>query len=276
MPPLLLPPLPQLPPAAEEDPPPPSIMCLLQAVQLPDRDACLAAIHAAPEAGDDVNSRVELSQETPLLLAVRQGDATVMAAIEALLAAGADVGAKDSYGSEALHWAANNHATAAAAAIEALLAAGANVRAKCDLGREPLHEAAHAMKPEAAVAAIQLLVAAGADARAKDNKGREPLHLAVRNLSAVAAVAAIQALLSAGADASDATTVSGGDTPLRLALKRGRVPMESINCGLTMEPRWLSCCWQPAQPTQCWRICDTHHQPTPSCCSPTSSLAAPP
>lgn len=63
------------------------------------------------------------------------------------------------------------------AAIEALVAAGANVGAKDTHGNTSLHVAAE----NGHVAATEVLLAAGADARAKNNLGKTPLHLAVAN-----------------------------------------------------------------------------------------------
>ena len=64
---------------------------LYDAVQVPRRAECLAAVHAALEAGADVNGKVR--GITPLHCAVRLNtDASaVSAAVSALAAAGADV-----------------------------------------------------------------------------------------------------------------------------------------------------------------------------------------
>ena len=77
----------------------------------------------------------------------------------------------------------------AAAAIQALLAAGSDVLAKDNDGWQPLHDAAFNMDDKAADAAIQALLAAGADVRAKSNSGKTPLRLALHSrLTAAAAL----------------------------------------------------------------------------------------
>jgi hypothetical protein len=104
-----------------------------------------------------------------------------------------------------------------------LLAAGADVRARNRRGAEPLHAAAvgspgsDAWNPPAQAATIALLIDAGADPNAVDMDGVTPLHRAVRTRSA----AAVEALLARGADA--ARRNDSGSTALRLArLATGR------------------------------------------------------
>ena len=76
---------------------------LLDAVQVPRRAECLAAIRAALEAGADVNARDSI-RATPLHWAVSDNNdaAAVAAAVELLAAAGANVRAKDKYDEEPL------------------------------------------------------------------------------------------------------------------------------------------------------------------------------
>ena len=70
--------------------------------------------------------------------------------------------AKSNSGTEPLHSAASNkNPEAAAAAVQALVAAGADVRAKDNDGLEPLHYAALNDNAEAAASAVQALVTAG-------------------------------------------------------------------------------------------------------------------
>ncbi len=84
----------------------------------------------------------------------------------------------------------------------ALVAAGADVHAKNRRGAQPLHYAADSQPgaanwdPDAQAATIAYLIEAGADPNATDNSGVAPLHRAVRTRGA----AAVRALLDAGAD----------------------------------------------------------------------------
>src|SRR5262249_42792929 len=107
--------------------------------------------------------------------------------------------------------------------VQALLAAGADIRARNRRGAEPLHAAAvggpgsDTWNPPAQAATIALLIEAGADPNAVDTDGVTPLHRAVRTRCA----AAVAALLDGGADATRKN--KGGSTPLRLArLTTGR------------------------------------------------------
>ena len=85
-------------------------------------------------------------------------------------------------------------------AIEALLAAGANVNASTDHGIMPLHEAAFAGHP----AAVRALLAAGARPNATTNLGEGPLHVAREGMAAAEGsvapyLAAIEVLVAHGA-----------------------------------------------------------------------------
>ena len=81
---------------------------------------------------------------------------------------------------------------------ELLVAAGANVRARNRRGAEPLHYAADAnhWKPDAQAETITYLISAGADPNALDKSGVAPLHRAVRTRS----LPAVRALLDGGAN----------------------------------------------------------------------------
>lgn len=106
---------------------------------------------------------------------------------------------------------------------QALVAAGADLRARNRRGAEPLHAAAvgspgaDTWDPGAQAAMIGWLIDAGADPNAVDMDGVTPLHRAVRTRSA----AAVGALLAGGADVGRKN--GSGSTPLRLArLTTGR------------------------------------------------------
>jgi hypothetical protein len=98
-----------------------------------------------------------------------------------------------------------------------LMAAGANVRARNRRGAEPLHYASdgapgsRSWNPSAQAATIACLIEAGADPNAIDNSGVTPLHRAVRTRCA----AAVSALLDNGADVRRRN--KSGSTPMLLA-----------------------------------------------------------
>jgi ankyrin repeat protein len=104
-----------------------------------------------------------------------------------------------------------------------LVAAGANVRARNRRGQEPLHYAAvgspgsMTWNPAAQAATIACLIEAGADPNTVDMDGVTPLHRAVRTRCAEA----VRTLLAHGAD--PARKNKSGSTPMVLArLTTGR------------------------------------------------------
>lgn len=117
-------------------------------------------------------------------------------------------------GHTALHVAAAAYRTGIA---RQLLAAGADVRARNRRGAEPLHAAAvggpgsRTWNPEAQAAIIVCLIEAGADPNAVDKMGVTPLHRAVRTRCA----AAVRTLLEHGAD--PAKKNKNGSKPMLLA-----------------------------------------------------------
>ena len=102
-------------------------------------------------------------------------------------------------GDTPLHIAAAAHAPDI---VDALLAHGADVHARNRRGAEPLHYAADGnpdaphWNPDAQAAVIQRLIRAGANPNALDKDGVAPLHRAVRTRCA----AAVHALLVGGAE----------------------------------------------------------------------------
>ncbi len=118
-------------------------------------------------------------------------------------------------GDTALHFAAAVYRTEL---VRKLIAAGADVRARNRRGAEPLHAAAAGLpgsptwNPGAQAATIAALIDAGADANAGDKGGVTALHRAVRTRCA----AAVQSLLEHGAD--PARKNKNGSLPVLLAV----------------------------------------------------------
>jgi ankyrin repeat protein len=123
-------------------------------------------------------------------------------------------------GDVALHFAA---AAYQAGMVWELLAAGANVRAKNRFGDEPLHAASVGQpgslhwNPPAQVSTIATLIEAGADPNAADKRGVTPLHRAVRTRCA----AAVRTLLGHGADPTR-RNISGSTAMLLATMNTGR------------------------------------------------------
>lgn len=112
------------------------------------------------------------------------------------------------------------HIAAAAYAVEAvrkLIAAGADVHARNRLGDQPLHAAAAGApgspvwNPSAQAATIVCIVDAGGDPNCVDKRGVTPLHRAVRTRCAEA----VRTLLEC--DADPARKNKSGSTPMLLA-----------------------------------------------------------
>ena len=135
-------------------------------------------------------------------------DTREVAAIDALVKAGADVNVKDKKGRTALHAAAHSGKVEA---IDVLLKAGADVNAKDGKGWTPVFHAADSEQ----VAAIDALVKAGADVNVKDKKGRTALHAAAHS----GKVEAIGVLLKAGAEVN--VKDKDGGTALSVARSSG-------------------------------------------------------
>ena len=150
--------------------------------------------------------RVLSSGRTPLHDAAFDGD---VSEVEALLAKGADVNAKD-YGWTPLHEAARyGHV----AVVKVLLSKGAEVNAKNQVGWTPLHMAAQMGH----VAVVKELLTKGADVNAKNQVGETPLDKAAQ----MGHVDVVKALLTKGADVN--AKDKHGLTPLHTAAQMGRV-----------------------------------------------------
>jgi Ankyrin repeats (many copies) len=100
-----------------------------------------------------------------------------------------------------------------------LIAAGANVRARNRRGAEPLHYAvdggpgSSTWNPSAQAAIVAILIEAGADPNAIDKSGVTPLHRAVRTRC----TAAVKVLLESGADIRCKN--KNGSTPMQIAIR---------------------------------------------------------
>ncbi len=139
--------------------------------------------------------------------AVKNGD---IECVIALIAAGADINAKDNrLGNTPLHYAAWRDATEI---MRALIAAGANIHAKNNRDNTSLHDAARNGKTNAAIA----LIAAGADIHAKGIFGNTPLHTAAWYGNTETAIA----LRDAGANLNAKNRA--GYTPIDDARRNGK------------------------------------------------------
>ncbi|RYG43311.1 hypothetical protein EON68_00610 [archaeon] len=150
-------------------------------------------------------------KQSPLHAAARLRDvAERQATVSTLIAAHADLSAKDKEGWTPVHCAAaNGHADT----LRALIEAGANVDAADNHGLSPLREAAAAGH----TAAVGALIEAHADVNAKCKQGYTPLHDAAWQ----GRVDAVKALLSACADPR--VKAIDGRSALHCAAQRGHV-----------------------------------------------------
>ena len=137
------------------------------------------------------------------------------AVVEALLAAGADVAARNDRGSTALHMAAGFNENPAV--VDALLAAGADVAARNERGSTPLDFALQRYQPLVTVEGTlaEVMLAAAVDVWSARNA---LLRAAAFNGSP----ADVEGLLAAGADANDRG--SSEQTPLHYAAQNNENP----------------------------------------------------
>ena len=150
----------------------------------------------------EIRSLPQVEKDRRLIKAAKEGRME----LQTLLAAGADVNARDEKEWTALHWVADRgHVDAA----RCLLDSGAHVDARTSTQFTPLHFAAG----EGRTAVVELLLESSADYNAKDAIGYTPLHWAAFNNRRDAAAA----LLHVGADKE--ARDDEGQTPLMLALE---------------------------------------------------------
>ena len=154
------------------------------------RTATAEEVTACLDSGADVNARDGFGIMPLHWAAQFNADPAVL---ETLLAAGADLGARDDFvGYTPLHRAARYNANPAV--FEVVIIAGADLGARDDAGSTPLHLAAeHNANP----AVLEVLITAGADVEDRDGAGHTSLQLAARGRR----LGAVEALLAAGADA---------------------------------------------------------------------------
>ena len=150
-----------------------------------------AAVQALLAAAADLEARNHLSA-TPLHEAVLFGCHSI-AITKALIDAGADLEAREIYGKTPLHVAAAYNDSAIM--VEVLIGAGAEVDARDEYGMTPLHWAACNGKTSGIV---PVFLDAGADPNARDNRGMTPLHRAVPTFGESSATVA--KVIEAGAD----------------------------------------------------------------------------
>ena len=160
----------------------------------PFKDATVADIEQCLDGGADPNHRNPISESTPLHRAAQFGN---VEAVRALLAAGADIEARATFGDNSwtsLHLAAGS---GSAETVLELLAAGADIEARNKSGVTPLRWAITMRDAEI----FEALLLGGADPNARDKSGETPLHWAAMvDFGGDGEIEMLAALLDAGAD----------------------------------------------------------------------------
>lgn len=187
----------------------------------------LEPLREAIRAGVDVDARNESEyMEAPLHIAAFEG---CPQAVEALLAAGADVDIRNSDGCTPLHWACSRDDDDGVIIVKRLLSAGASVGANESYGETPLHYAS----VDGSSSVIDLLIERGADVHARNDDGEMAIHKAH-------SPAVLGALLRGGASI-DAQTPDLC-TPLHHAIKYRKtdVAIALIDRGCDIDARDIS------------------------------------
>lgn len=163
-----------------------------------DKSRRVAEIKETEQGGDNEARRTDLME------AVNQGRREK---VVLLLAQGADVNARDSYGNTALILAARSGRSDI---VRLLIDNGADVHQKDNVGNTPLIDSAR-YASESAIDVMELLIAEGADVQAKNIYSNTALMNAVRR----GQIEVVELLLREGADIN--TRSKNGQTPLKLA-----------------------------------------------------------
>lgn len=188
--------------AAAQTPKPisPAFAALLDAITADD----VTRIRGELAKSRELASAADAAGSTALMHAAGRGS---VAAMSALITAGADINARNRRGASALTW-----ALADPAKVRLLMERGAALDVRTTEGRMPLHIAA---QQPAVPEMLELLLANGANPNVPDTAGLTPMHIAATTGSE----AMLRALTAAGGNVN---AVSGnGSTPLIMAASSG-------------------------------------------------------
>lgn len=140
-------------------------------------EADVEDIEAAIAAGADVNAK-DADGDTPLHKAVwmSEGEEDI---VRILLESGADVNVKNEDGKTPLHIALDDVAVEKSAIIIALIEAGADVNAKDEEGNTALHKVMELLVDQDEI--VRILLESGADVNVKNSEGNTPMQVAEDN-----------------------------------------------------------------------------------------------